>query len=205
MASAGQAYRMDSLSRFARESAPSPARTSRSSRRPGNGSPSYRADGSAARAVRSAGSAARSSAGAARRADSGTRRRDLRVERTGDRGERQSSLLVTAGVMAAILLLVVAALAFGRITLMNATVTTMIESDALSTQIETMRSEGISLEMEQSVLSNTHAVNAAAKRLGMVAPYEVEHIALSPDVVVLNDEGGLSLSASLKTLAENQG
>ena len=47
--------------------------------------------------------------------------------------------------------------------------------------------------------------NAAAKRLSMVEPYEVGVIALSPDVVAVNEDGALSLSTSLRTLAEIQG
>ena len=147
----------------------------------------------------------RTEGSAARSIERSRRERSLRVERTGSHGERQSSLLITAAVMGAILLVVVAALSFARITLMNATVTTLIESDALSSQIATARSEGVSLEMEQSVLSNTYAINAAAKRLSMVEPYEVGVIALSPDVVAVNEDGALSLSTSLRTLAEIQG
>lgn len=147
----------------------------------------------------------RTDGNAARSIERGRRERSLRVERTGSHGERQSSLLMTAAIMAAIVLVVIAALSFARISLMNATVTTLIEADALSGQIETARSEGVSLEMEQSVLSNTYAINAAAKRLGMAEPYEVGVIALSPDVVAVNEDGALSLATSLKTLAQTQG
>ena len=147
----------------------------------------------------------RTDGNAARSIERGRRERSLRVERTGSHGERQSSLLMTAAIMAAIVLVVIAALSFARISLMNATVTTLIEADALSSQIDTARSEGVSLEMEQSVLSNTYAINAAAKRLGMAEPYEVGVIALSPDVVAVNEDGALSLATSLKTLAQTQG
>ena len=106
--------------------------------------------------------------------------------------------------MAAIVLVVVAALCFARIALTNATVSTMIESDALSAQISEARSTGTSLEMEQSTLSNTAAINSAAKRLGMTAPYEVGTIALSPDVVATDANGSLSLSGTVKNVVGTQ-
>lgn len=135
-----------------------------------------------------------------------SRMQGMHVERTGTRSEQEPSrLLVTMAKMAAILLVVIAALAFARIALTNATVTTMIESDSLSSQIEDARSSGIGLEMEQSVLSNTYAIDAAAARLGMSAPDSVATIALSPDVVAVDGDGVLSLSGSVKNLVKTQG
>ena len=126
--------------------------------------------------------------------------------RTGAEPRASSTpLLVTAAKMAAIVLVVVAALAFARIALTNATVTTMIESDSLSGKISEVRADGVGLEMEQSALTNTSAVKAAAKRLGMAAPAEVGTIALSPDVVAVDGDGALSLSGTCKNLVGAQG
>ena len=135
-----------------------------------------------------------------------TRESNMHVERTGERPQKgTSSLLVTAAKMAAIVLVVIAALSFARIALMNATVTTLIESDGLSGQITNLRSTGVSLEMEQSVLSNSYAIEAAGKRLNMGEPGAVGTIALTPDVVAVDGDGALSLSNSMKNLAEIQG
>lgn len=131
--------------------------------------------------------------------------RDLRAERTGAPAQKPSSLLVTAAVMAAIILCVVAALSFARIALTGATVSTLIESDTLSGQIESARTTGVSLEMEQSVLSNMYAIEAAAKRLGMYEADSVGTIALPPDAVVVNESGALSLSGSVKSVSGIQG
>lgn len=131
--------------------------------------------------------------------------RNLRVTRTGTSEQSATSLLVTIAKMAAIVLVVVTALAFARIALTNAAVVTMIESDAISSQIADARTTGVSLEMEQSVLSNTSAIKAAAKRLGMATPYEVESIILSPDVVATTSDGALSLSGTVGKLVETQG
>ena len=129
---------------------------------------------------------------------------DVRVVRGGANAQPSVNILVEIAKMAAIVLVVVAALCFARIALTNATVSTMIESDALSAQISEARSTGTSLEMEQSTLSNTAAINSAAKRLGMTAPYEVGTIALSPDVVATDANGSLSLSGTVKNVVGTQ-
>lgn len=134
------------------------------------------------------------------------RRSDVRAVRTGTRQEADSSaaLLVTIAKLTAIVFVFVAVLCFARIALTNAAVTTMIESDALSAQITEARSSGVSLEMEQSVLSSTSAINAAVKRLGMAAPGEVGSITLDPDVVALDANGGLLFSDSVKNVVGTQ-
>lgn len=131
-----------------------------------------------------------------------TRRSNVRAVRTGTRrdADANASLLVTAAKLAAVVFVFVAALCFARIALTNAAVTTMIESDALSAQITEARSSGVSLEMEQSVLSSTSALNAAVKRLHMAAPGEVGSLALDPDVVALDADGGLLFSDSVKNV-----
>ncbi len=131
---------------------------------------------------------------------------DVRAVRTGSATARtpQPSPIVLLGKMAAIVLVVVAVLCFARIALTNAAVTTMIESDTLSAQISTARSSGVSLEMEQSLLSSTSAINAAVKRLNMAAPYGVGTIALDEDVVALDGNGDLSLSNTIKNTVKVQ-
>lgn len=131
--------------------------------------------------------------------------REVSVERTGSSQQPTTSILVTAAKMAAIVLVVITALAFARIALTNATVYTLIEADSISGEIADARSSGVSLEMEQSVLSNTSAINLAAKKLGMAAPAEVGTIALTPDIVATGDDGALSLSETVGNLVKAQG
>ncbi len=134
------------------------------------------------------------------------RRADIRAMRTGERSaaDPNAALLVTAARLAAVVLVLVAVLAFARIALTNAAVTTMIESDALSAQISEARSSGVSLEMEQSVLSSTSALKAAVKRLHMAAPGSVGTLVLEPDVVARDANGTLSLSDSVKNVVSAQ-
>ena len=130
------------------------------------------------------------------------RRTDVRAIRTGARAadNPNAALIATAAKLAAVVIVFVAVLSFARIALTNAAVTTMIESDSLSAQIVEARSSGVSLEMEQSVLSSTSALHAAVKRLGMAAPGEIGVLALEPDVVATNADGALSLSGSVKNV-----
>ena len=127
-------------------------------------------------------------------------RADVRAVRTGQREDagQRAALMVTAAKMAAIVLVVVAILSFARIALTNAAVATMVQADALSTQISEARSSGVSLEMEQSVLSSTSALNNAVKRLHMAEPAAVGTLVLTPDVVATDANGALSLSDSVK-------
>ena len=134
-----------------------------------------------------------------------TRRRNLRADRTGSPEQATTPLLVTFARMVAIILVVITALSFVRIALTNATVVTMIESDAISSQIADARSTGVGLEMEQTVLTNSSAIKVAAKRLGMAAPYEVGSIILPPDVVATTADGALSLSGTVSNLVGTQG
>ena len=134
-------------------------------------------------------------------------RENVRAIRTD--GARQSALnasvLITAAKLAAVVLVVVAALSLARIAITSAAVSTMIESDTISAQIEEARTTGVGLEMEQSVLTSPSALKSAVKSLGMVAPAEVGTIVLDPDVVALDESGALSLSGSVKNVAQAKG
>lgn len=131
---------------------------------------------------------------------------DVRAMRTGGGrdAQPQSSLLVTIGKLAAIVIVVVAVLSFARIALTNAAVTTMIESDTISAQIAEARTAGVELEMKQSTLTSPAAINSAAKRLHMESPGALGTIVLDPDVVAYSEDEGLSLSESVKNVVGTQ-
>ncbi|MBQ3300704.1 MAG: cell division protein FtsL [Eggerthellaceae bacterium] len=132
---------------------------------------------------------------------------DVRVVRgRKTRAEQPSTApsLITLVKMAAILLVVVAVLACARITLTSASVTTMIESNAISANIAEARTMGTNLEVAQSAYTSPQNLAAAAKRLGMAAPFEVETIALEKDVVAVNADGDLSISDTIKNVAGTQ-
>lgn len=131
---------------------------------------------------------------------------DVRALRVG--GTSQASTitpqLIAVARMAAVVIAVVAILCFARIALTSAAVSTMMESDTISAQIDEARASGVSLEMQQSVLTSPSALKSAVKRLGMVQPYDVGTIVLDPDIVALDADGNLSLSDSVKNVVRAQ-
>ncbi len=98
-----------------------------------------------------------------------------------------------------------AVLSFACLGLHAATVSTSIQSQALSNQIDEARAEGTSLEVAQSLLSNPTRVRQQAEKLGMSAPESVGSIVLAADVVCTDSEGALSLSDSVKSAAAAAG
>ena len=132
------------------------------------------------------------------------RRRRLEVlpgsrERGRKQGTSSPSIIVLARSIA-VILVVIAAVCCIRIALTSATVSTMIESDAISTEIEEARSLGTGYEMEQSGMTSASTLKGAAKRLNMTAPIEVGTIALAEDVVATDADGNLSFSGTIRNV-----
>lgn len=94
--------------------------------------------------------------------------------------------------------LFIAALCCARVAFAAATVSTLAESQTLSSQISQAREEGTSLEVSYSTLSNPSNIKTQAAELGMVSSESTEVITLEEDVVAVDDTGALSLSESLK-------
>lgn len=113
---------------------------------------------------------------------------------------QQSSAVFVAKVVA-VVLLVVAVMGIARIALTTATVTTSIQSQELSGQIEEARSDGVALEASQTVLASSTRIKNMATGLGMAAPASVESLTLAEDVVATDSSGALSLSKSLDRVA----
>ena len=101
----------------------------------------------------------------------------------------------------AVLLVVLAAVAFVRVGLSAAAVSESISSQQLSSQISDARSEGAALEVTQSTLSNPQRVRQQAAALGMAAATEVGTLVLPEDIVATGDDGALSLSESVARAA----
>lgn len=107
--------------------------------------------------------------------------------------------LVLKVTMCAMLVLALVGLAY--LFLSAATVKTSMQAQALSSQIDDARTEGTSLEVTESLLSNPTRVRQQAEKLGMSAPSEVGTIAMSADIVSTDDSGALSLSKSIDVAA----
>lgn len=131
-----------------------------------------------------------------------SRRPDVRVV-PGSRTSLSPSI-TTAAKLAAIVMVVIACVCFVRLSLSSATVATMMDSSTLQTQISQARSEGTSLEMQQTQLTSPTALKAAADEYGMSAPSSVSSINLGPDVVAEDADGNLSLSQTVANVASSQ-
>ncbi len=141
------------------------------------------------------------------RAPERTSRGRIRVV-PGRRPAKSTSDEITPGLVMVVALAVFALfaiLSFACLGLHAATVSTSIQSQELSNQIDDARAEGTSLEVTQSLLSNPTRVRQQAEKLGMSAPESVGSIVLSADVVCTDSEGALSLSESVKTAGELAG
>lgn len=111
------------------------------------------------------------------------------------------SSVISVAKVAAVVLVVVALVAVARVALMSAAVSASMESQTLSSSIDSARSAGSDLEVMQSLLSNPTRVKAEANGLKMTAPESVATISLDQDVVATNDDGSLSLSKSVALAA----
>ncbi len=83
-----------------------------------------------------------------------------------------------------------------------AAVSTSMDSQTLSSQIEEAKTEGTALEVTESLLSNPTRVRQQAEKLGMATDANAQVIDMEKDVVCTDDAGNLSLSASIETAIE---
>lgn len=85
-----------------------------------------------------------------------------------------------------------------RVGFASAAVSSAIEYEQVTTDIDAARAAGSALEVQVANLSNPSYVrDYATQKLGMAAPEMVETITLGQDVVALDEAGQLSLSQSL--------
>ncbi len=129
-------------------------------------------------------------------------RPDVRFNANPDARPGTSPLVVGARI-AAVVLVLMAALCMARLALTSATVATAIENQQISNSIDAARTEGSSLEINQSKLSAPARIKDTAAEMGMAAPSRVMMIDLSGDVVVTDQAGNLSLSGSVAAVAQN--
>ena len=110
--------------------------------------------------------------------------------------------IVTLAKALAVIFVVIALLGFVRVTLSSATVGVAKETRALSSQISLARTEGSTLEVTHSSLSNPIRIQTEAMALGMAAPESVTYINLGRDIVATDEAGNLSLSGTVAAIAE---
>lgn len=114
------------------------------------------------------------------------------------------SSIIGAAKAVVVVALVIAMVCCVGVGLSAASITTSIEANRLSTQIENARSYGSDLEVQQSRLSNSTHIRVEAASLGVTPPEKTVAVVLGADVVATDEAGNLSLSGSIAAL-ENQG
>lgn len=121
----------------------------------------------------------------------------VRGDRPATLPKAPSNIAIVAAFVAA-LLVVFTLLSFARVAISSATIAIAIESQDLSSQIETDRAAGNKLEVSESLLTNSSNIKANATKLGMAASYSSEVITLEQDIVAMNASGDLSLTESFR-------
>lgn len=102
-------------------------------------------------------------------------------------------------------LCVFALVGFGRITLSAATVAEALQEREITSLLEDARSSISELEVTQSSLSNPTRIKTQAAALGMAPATDVGVLDIKADVVAVNEDGALSLTASMDAKAAQEG
>lgn len=133
------------------------------------------------------------------------RQRNIGVIEGGGRQQEDLSagheFAIKAAKLTVLAALVFAGLGFARITLDAATINEALAAKHYESQLDVARSAISDLQAEQSSLSNPTRIKSKATLLGMGSPRTISVIDISGDVVVVDDEGNLSLSKSLEALS----
>lgn len=111
-----------------------------------------------------------------------------------------SPMLLTLAKVAVAVIIVMAIMAFVRVAMTSATVSTGLNSQAISAQIDNQLIEKNALEVQDSALSNSSRVRQAAAQHNLVLPTKVETIYLDKDILDYSGDK-ISLVGSLNNLA----
>ncbi|NTU89531.1 MAG: hypothetical protein HGA54_06465 [Actinobacteria bacterium] len=120
--------------------------------------------------------------------------------------DRQAALGVSPFVMscfriALVVTLTLTAVALCRVWLTASTTSMLMASEGLVTQIESTRSQGADLEVQQSILANpTRIQTLASENLAMGPASDVSYLSMADSALATDASGSLSLSGSLAAL-----
>ncbi len=112
-----------------------------------------------------------------------------------------SPILVTVAKFAAALVILIAILAFVRVAMTTATVSNGLASQAISSNIDTELINKNSLEVQDSVLSNSSRIKQAASQYALVAPGTITVLNIAPDVLAYDENNNISLVESLNRVS----
>lgn len=113
-----------------------------------------------------------------------------------------SPMFLSLAKVAAVVVCVIAILAFVRVGLTSATVSTGLASQNITNKIEAELVNKNALEVQDSTLGNTARIRQAAAEYSLVAPASVETIVLDQDVLAYDENKNVSLVESLNRVAK---
>jgi cell division protein FtsL len=109
--------------------------------------------------------------------------------------------IITCFKIALVAVLVIAAVGVCRVWLSASTVSHLIVSEQLSSQITSARAAGSDLEIQQSILANPSRIQSiATETLGMTSASGSTYIDLASGVLAKDNSGDLSLAGSLAVI-----
>lgn len=102
-------------------------------------------------------------------------------------------------------LCIFAIVGFARVSLSAATVAEALQEREVTSLLEDARSSISELEVAQSSLSNPTRIKAQAAALGMAPATDVGVLDIKADIVAVDSDGALSLTASMDAKADQEG
>lgn len=113
-----------------------------------------------------------------------------------------SPMFLSLAKVAAVVVCVIAILAFVRVGITSATVSTGLASQNISNKIDAELVNKNALEVQDSALGNTAHIRQAAAEYSLVAPASVETIVLDQDILAYDENKNVSLVESLNRVAK---
>ena len=113
-----------------------------------------------------------------------------------------SPMIVTAAKVAAVLVVLVAVLAFIRVGMTSATVSNGLASQEISKQINSELVSKNALEVQDSSLANSGRIRQVASQYSLVVPSAIQVFELGQDVLAYDENNHVSLVESLDRAAK---
>ena len=114
-----------------------------------------------------------------------------------------SPMIVTAAKIAAVLVVLIAVLAFIRVGMTSATVSNGLASQGISKQIDNELVSKNALEVQDSTLANSGRIRQVASQYSLVVPSTIQVFELSPDVLAYDENNHVSLVESLDRVSKS--
>lgn len=100
--------------------------------------------------------------------------------------------------LVAVVLVIFAFLSFARVAITSQTIAASMMVQDVTAEIETARSYGNKLEVDESILANSANIKGKAEKLGMTPAYFSDILSVEKDIVAMDAKGSISLTESCR-------